>query len=360
MRVSTLRTMAVVALLVLAGCSGVVSQDDRASTTATPAADEPSTNQGYSVTVVSRTSGSDGVNFYVSDEENAIGDFRHLNVTVTSVGFQRAGDGDESEGGWVERDVDNRSVDLTRLKGANATRLTTVDAPNGSYDKVFAYVGDVNATLTGGEHVRVKLPSEKLQIEKSFTVGDGESVDFVFDIAVHEAGKSGKYILKPVIGESGTDVPMRSVDEDDEARDGALDVAFVGNVTRGENATLEVTQNGTTVENATVTVDDEQVGTTDADGRLTVAVPDAEEVNIEVRAGDAETELEVEFENESEAEAETEATEETEVEEDEAEEGATEEEDADDEDETADDEETTEPTETTETTESSNTTAADN
>ncbi|MCU4802747.1 DUF4382 domain-containing protein [Halobacteria archaeon HArc-gm2] len=303
MRVTTLRTVAVVAVVVLAGCSGVVSQGDQATPATTSTADASTANQGYSVSVVSQTSGSDdGVHFYVSDEENAIDDFAHLNVTISRVGFQRAADGDnESEGGWVERDVDNRSVDLTRLTGANATRLTTVDAPNGSYDTVFAYVSDVNGTLTDGESVRVKLPSEKLQIHKPFTVGDGESVDFVFDIAVHEAGGSGKYILKPVVGQSGTDVPMESVDEDDDddEREGVLDVDFVENVTRGANATLEVTRNGSAVENATVTVDDERVGTTDADGRITVTVPDAEEVEISVEADDAETELELDFEREA-------------------------------------------------------------
>ncbi|SFR97870.1 protein of unknown function [Halomicrobium zhouii] len=312
MRVTTLRTVAVVAVVVLAGCSGVVSQGDQATPTAPSSADASTANQGYSVSVVSQTSGSDdGVDFYVSDEENAIDDFAHLNVTITRVGFQRASDGDnESDGGWVERDVDNRSVDLTRLKGANATRLTTVDAPNGSYDTVFAYVSDVNGTLTDGEQVRVKLPSEKLQIHKPFTVGDGESVDFVFDIAVHKAGNSGKYVLKPVVGESGTDVPMTSVDEDDDdERDGVLDVNFVGNVTRGGNATLEVTRNGSAVENATVTVDDEQAGTTDGDGRLTVAIPDADEVEITVEAGDAETELELDFEREADAEEDEESDE---------------------------------------------------
>lgn len=303
MQLNSLRIVGVVALVVLAGCSGVVSQGGGAGT-ATPATDGPSTDQGYTLNVLSQTGGSrDGVNVYVSDEANAIDDFAHLNVSITRVGFQRAGDGDnESEGGWVERDVDNRSVDLTRLKGANATRLTTVDAPNGSYDKTFVYVSEVNATLTSGKQVRVKLPSEKLQIQKSFTVGDGESIDFVFDIAVHKAGNSGTYILKPVIGESGTDVPIQSVDYDD-GREGDLDVAFLGNVTRGSDATLEVTQNGTAVENATVTIDDEQVGTTDADGRLTVTIPDAEEVEIEVESGDAETELELDFEPEGNDEA---------------------------------------------------------
>jgi hypothetical protein len=43
----------------------------------------------------------------------------------------------------------------------------------------------------------------------------------VFDISVFEAGNSGKYILKPVVGESGTgdDVEIRDVDEEDDEGD---------------------------------------------------------------------------------------------------------------------------------------------
>ncbi|MFC1943607.1 hypothetical protein ACFLWO_03405 [Chloroflexota bacterium] len=51
---------------------------------------------------------------------------------------------------------------------------------------------------------KMKLPSGKLQISKPFTISD-YVVDFVFDITVVEAGKSGKYILKPQIAQSGSD-----------------------------------------------------------------------------------------------------------------------------------------------------------
>jgi uncharacterized GH25 family protein len=275
-----LHAIVVASIVLLAGCAGGIANSPTPDTGQTDSA--PATDAGT-------------VAFYISDEENAIDDFRHLNVTVTRVGFERASaDG----GGWVEREVDNETVDLTELKGPNATLVDEYNVPNGTYSKVFIHVDEVNATLQNGQQVRVKLPSEKLQIQKEFTVENGSEANFVFDIAVHKAGNSGKYILKPVISESGTDVPIKSID--DAEREGELNVTVVGNVSQGEDATVEVTCNGQPVANATVTVNDEAVGTTDADGRITFEVPREEELEVDVTKADAEGELEIEFETEDE------------------------------------------------------------
>ena len=345
-------------MVLLAGCSGGLS--------GTPTADGDG----------SQSAGTGTVTFYLSDQPAAIEDFEHLNVTITKVGFQQAGSGDDGDdaddddanetavpddddkdsddadvgtappstetaepvtetpeetpestdedaddadeademddddesGGWVEFEVDDRVADLTELRGANATMIDRFDLPNGTYNKVFVHVSDVNATLTNGEQVNVKLPSSKLQINERFTVDNGSEVDFVFDIAVHKAGKSGKYILRPVISESGTDVPIRDIDRDDDERDeddereSSLNATFVGDVAPGGNATVEVTDGGDPVADAQVFVNDERVGKTDADGRLTFAVPDGEELEVKIRAGEAEAELEMEFED-SESEA---------------------------------------------------------
>jgi len=210
---------------------------------------------------------------------------------------------DDGEGNaeWVERDVDSRTVDLTELQGANATLLQNMSVPAGEYEKVFVHVEDVNGTLKTGEEVNVKLPSEKLHLNKDFTVDSESNVEFVFDITVFEAGNSGKYILKPVAGESGTDVPIERVDGDDVEAD--LDVNAVGEVRAGENVTVQVTQDGDPVSNATVEVEDADVTvTTNANGTATVQVPaDAEEFEVEAATGEnseygeGEGELEVEF-----------------------------------------------------------------
>lgn len=311
----TIGTLLAVLLVVIAGCVGGTvggpDGDDSLKTQAPESTDDPTATDTPS-SDDSPSSNSGSVDFYVSDEPNAIGDFEHLNVTITKIGFAHSGGNDS---GWIERSVDNRTVDLTRLLGDNASLVGSYDVPTGKYTKVFAYVESVDATLENGESVNVKLPSDKLQLNRPFTVTSNGSVAFVFDIAVHEAGKSGKYILRPVISESGTDVPIEDVDEkkdnsdekdetdedeekgDDEnepdGNESTLNATFVGNVTAGENATLQVTENGSAVENATVSIDGEVVGTTDADGKLTFVVPDGEDIEVKVKLGDSEVELEI-------------------------------------------------------------------
>jgi hypothetical protein len=64
----------------------------------------------------------------------------------------------------------------------------------------------------------VKLPSGKLQVTTPFTIGPDTSVDFVFDITVKKAGNSRKYVLRPVVSESGTDVPIDADGDGEERR----------------------------------------------------------------------------------------------------------------------------------------------
>jgi hypothetical protein len=360
-----LATVLVVLTVALAGCSGAITDTGPADATPT-SADGTGPDGGAA-------SDAGTVNFYVSDEQNTIGDFEHLNVTVTKVGFHETDAGDdenetddetnatatvtatseanatqtmtatqtdetttaetnetttaqpatesdenesetddeEAKGGeWVVQDVDNVTLDLTELQGDNATLVEQFEVPNGTYDKVFVHIGEVEGTLTSGEQVNVKLPSQKLHINEEFTVGANDSVDFVFDITVFKAGNSGKYILKPVVTESGTDVPIEEVGDDDDERDEAgeengadenetevenLSASLQGPVRVGENVTVKATADGP-VANATVMVGDETVGTTAADGTLTFTVPDVEEeLTVTVVAGDDE---EVELERE--------------------------------------------------------------
>lgn len=408
----TVTALAVVAMLLLAGCSGGI--DTNANASAGSGSTTGST--GGSTGTASTTAGSSGsaggagasangsVNFYVSDQKNAIGDFEHVNVSISAIKLHRAGGstGDETDssanatdateanatadvnasasvdassdgnasgtasgsssvnlsmgvnvssptptssisttassesaadstggdaGGWVTYHVDNVSVDLTELQGPDAVKLSSFGVPQGKYTKVVVEVSHVDATLNDGQKTTVKLPSNKLQLNKGFTVGDGQAVNFVFDITVHEAGRSGKYVLKPVIGQSGTDheVALNVVGDvtkgatgghgkgnahskgthgDDASNEtdasnagrgsdsGSLNATFVGDVTSGENATVRVTRNGTPVENASVQVDGDVVATTDSNGEAAVPVPThAKQFVVVVTSGDARTTL---------------------------------------------------------------------
>ncbi|WP_254542973.1 DUF4382 domain-containing protein [Halomarina pelagica] len=273
------------------------------------------------------------VNVYVSDQPNAIEAFSHLNVTITEVGFRTASgdagsganvsgnastnasddastnvsddgndtasnasangsaraDGEaeaDTRGAWRIYDVDDRRVDLTELRGANATLLGNVSVPEGTYTGVYVEVSEVNGTLESGDRVNVKLPSGRLRVHDRFTVGgEGESeVDFVFDMTVFEAGKSGKYVLKPVAEESGADQPFRTM----ATGETGVRARFVGPVEAGERATVKVTGPGGPVADAAVYVNGEEAGTTGGDGTVSVALPDGQrevEVSVQVSGG---------------------------------------------------------------------------
>jgi len=139
----------------------------------------------------------------ISDDKNAIGEFASLNVTISSIGVHKGGEAGE----WIELPPATEELDLVLLQGENAQEIWSGNLTDGEYNKVFIYVSDINAILKTGEPAdNIKLPSEKLHINTHFSIPEDSPVNFVFDLTVVAAGnqKSGvKYILKPVISESG-------------------------------------------------------------------------------------------------------------------------------------------------------------
>lgn len=150
--------------------------------------------------------------FLISDEENAIGDFQSLNVTISEIGLQQGGE----SGNWTELDdFEPVEVDLVPLQGENATEIWIGDVTPGEYTGVFIYV-DVDKIKwqmnpNEDDPNEVMLPSEKLQIHTLFTVNATGLVNFVYDITVIKAGESGKYIIKPELDQSGADKPFNDV-----------------------------------------------------------------------------------------------------------------------------------------------------
>ena len=139
-----------------------------------------------------------------------------------------------------------------------------------------------------GEAVNVKLPSNKLQISKPFTISDSV-VNFVYDITVVKAGKSNKYILKPQIARSGSDQKFNEVAPEVQLGEPAteLQLQLEGDTGLGMEVTIIVTEAGALVEGATVTINGEEVGITGVDGRLSIVLPDTPcEVKIEATLGD--------------------------------------------------------------------------
>jgi hypothetical protein len=154
--------------------------------------------------------------FLVSDEVNAISDFEKLNLSISRVSLHL--DGDEEK--RIEFKPGIQMVDLTHLQGNRAQEIWRGDVPEGQYIKVFIEVSQVSGILWDSfEELEIKLPSSKLQISKPFRVGSGEVTNFVYDLTVVKAGKSGQYILKPQIGQSGADQDFIKVEPEEQPED---------------------------------------------------------------------------------------------------------------------------------------------
>lgn len=155
----------------------------------------------------------DNFRLLISDEQNAIGDFVHLWVEIDRVGLQQGGE----SGAWREFEVpeEHRRVDLTTVIGDAAVEIVRTYIPEGHYGKVFIHVSEVRGELRSGDSTPVKLPSNKLQIVKPFEVRADSLSSFVFDITVIAAGNQRsevKYVLQPVISESGADQRVKIED----------------------------------------------------------------------------------------------------------------------------------------------------
>jgi heat shock protein HslJ len=149
----------------------------------------------------------------ISDDANAIDKFTSVNVTISEIGVHSG-----STGNWTTIVPDIDVVDLKPLIGENALEIWSGNLTAGEYNKVFVYVTGVNGTLTeeyGGRTADIKLPGDKLQISKPFTVSDNATTSFVYDITVVEAGKSGQYILQPQIAQSGAEQKFREVEQNE-------------------------------------------------------------------------------------------------------------------------------------------------
>lgn len=146
-------------------------------------------------------SASGNFELLVSDAPAAIDDFESLTVTFDKARIFKSGGNSSVE----EVSLTGQQVDLTTVKGAKAASLVNTTLEPGRYTKIELHTSSVNGVVNGSD-VDVKLPSEKLQITKPFTVSENSTTQFVFDIQVVLRGNAQDnqgYILKPVISESG-------------------------------------------------------------------------------------------------------------------------------------------------------------
>lgn len=133
---------------------------------------------------------------YVTDAPDAIGDFRHLNVTIQVVVVH------SKEGGKAEYRPIGERFDLTRLVDGNVSQIIDAPLAPGNYTKVEIEFTEAKGVLVAGGEVPVKAPGNKVFVTSPFEVVANEPVHYVFDIQVHETGK-GEYQFKPHANGSG-------------------------------------------------------------------------------------------------------------------------------------------------------------
>ncbi|MFC1937768.1 DUF4382 domain-containing protein [Chloroflexota bacterium] len=277
-----------------------------AEVTPAPTPEEVTPESPSEPTPESTSIGETNFRMLISDDVNAIDHFKSLVVTISNVGVHRGG----GSGEWIEFPPATEELDLVPLQEENAQEIWSGALPDGEYTKVFVYVSDVEGVLNSGDSTEVKLPSEKLHLNTHFTIPDDSPISFVFDLSVVAAGneKSGiKYILKPVVNQSGPNQKFVEVSppgrerERERITEGKLDLELEGDVAAGETITLLAIFEGEPVAGAEVRVNGENIGQTDQSGAISFTIPeDADELEIEVKKGKLEGELEIELAKEPE------------------------------------------------------------
>ena len=185
----------------------------------------------------------------------------------------------ESEDGERSREFERPRDDADTLTRSQAAALETARGVLSS--------GEGNWTLTGSE-----VDEGDGAYEFAFVLRNAPSLTGEAEVSVD--GSSGD------VFDFEEEIEPRDGDDDDsETADDDRELAIVvveGIPAPKETVTVQVLANDEPAENVAVSLNDRAVGTTDADGRVTVTFP-AGDIELTAQTDDAENELEFEFED---------------------------------------------------------------
>jgi hypothetical protein len=185
----------------------------------------------------------------------------------------------ESEDGERSREFERPRDDADTLTMSQAAALETARGVLSS--------GEGNWTLTGSE-----VAEGDGAYEFAFVLRNAPSLTGEAEVSVD--GSSGD------VFDFEEEIEPRDGDDDDsETADDDRELAIVvveGIPAPKETVTVQVLANDEPAENVAVSLNDRAVGTTDADGRVTVTFP-AGDIELTAQTDDAENELEFEFED---------------------------------------------------------------
>jgi len=134
--------------------------------------------------------------FAITDAAADMGAVSSVNVTIDSIEVHG------EDGAWTTLSTNAGTYDLLELKAEGITKLLVeTDLEIGTYDQVRLNISKVIVVDSNGSH-EAKLPSNKLQLKRSFEINSDTvtaiTFDFVADQSLHITGE-GRYIFAPVI-----------------------------------------------------------------------------------------------------------------------------------------------------------------
>lgn len=115
--------------------------------------------------------------------------------------------GDDEDGNWIDLPVEPMTINLLELQNGVDTLLASAELDPGIYNELRLMLGGDNTVMTADSSIYdLKVPSGQssgYKIKFKTELEAGEEIDVVVDFdasrSVHKAGRSGKYILKPVL-----------------------------------------------------------------------------------------------------------------------------------------------------------------
>lgn len=215
--------------LILVGCGGGSSSTTESSTVS------PETTNSTTTTTSSKV-GQSKLSVYLTD---APVEFEAVYVTISEVLVHREGTDDESDssddtnstedtkqtetdeddGEWIVVATPNLTYNLLELQNGVTSLMGEETLPSGDYTQLRMVLGntpDGEPNILGNTHPHahyiildddtahaLKVPSNTLKHVHNFTLVDGGETEMIIDFdakkSIHEAGKSGKWLLQPVL-----------------------------------------------------------------------------------------------------------------------------------------------------------------
>lgn len=140
---------------------------------------------------------------------DAPGDYQEVNIDVQGLRIRYSPSGDttgDSEEKWVDLPFEPMTLNLLDFTNGADTLLASADLDPGHYSELRLILGEDNTVRVDSTTHDLKVPSGqesgyKIKFQSDLDPGEDMDVTIDFDAArsVHEAGNSGKYILKPVL-----------------------------------------------------------------------------------------------------------------------------------------------------------------